>query len=176
MSENLRTANYRNGDPIPTGLDDATWQTTTAGAYSIYNNDLNNNAIYGKLYNWYAVVDPRHVCPSGWHEPTLAEWATLTDYLGGLVVAGGKMKITGFQYWLSPNTDATNESGFSGLPSGYRYIDGTYDAIGGSCYLWSSSDSGGDSAGSRYLYSTYGNAFLNYWNKQSGFSVRCLRD
>jgi uncharacterized protein (TIGR02145 family) len=118
MSENLRTTNYRNGDPIPTGLDNATWSTTTSGAYAIYNNDNANDAIYGKLYNWYAVADPRHVCPTGWHEPTDGEWTTLTDYLGGAAVAGGKMKTTGLQYWISPNTDATNESGFSGLPGG----------------------------------------------------------
>jgi hypothetical protein len=89
MSENLRTANYRNGDPIPTGLDNSTWGSTTAGAYAIYNNDNANEAIYGKLYNWYAVSDSRNVCPTGWHEPTDAEWTVLTDYLGGGAVAGG---------------------------------------------------------------------------------------
>jgi uncharacterized protein (TIGR02145 family) len=176
MSENLRTANYRNGVPIPTGLDNATWSSTTAGAYAIYNNDNANDAIYGKLYNWYAVADPRHVCPTGWHEPTNAEWTALTDYLGSGFVAGGKMKTTGTQYWLSPNTDATNESGFSGLPGSYRSSGGGFLDVGYSGYWWSSSEGGTSSAWSRNLDYSGGGAYQYSNDRRGGFSVRCLRD
>jgi uncharacterized protein (TIGR02145 family) len=176
MSENLRTTNYRNGDPITTGLDDATWGSTTSGAYAIYNNDNANDAIYGKLYNWYAVADSRHVCPAGWHEPTDGEWTTLTDYLGGAAVAGGKMKIIGTQYWLSPNTDATNESGFSGLPGGSRYGSGSFSSIGSGGFWWGSSQSSGAFAWNRDLYYGDGDAARNDFYMPSGFSVRCLRD
>jgi uncharacterized protein (TIGR02145 family) len=175
MSENLKTANYRNGDPIPTGLDDASWQATTAGAYAICNNDNANEAIYGKIYNWYAVADPRHICPSGWHEPTDAEWTVLTDYLGGGAVAGGKMKTTGTQYWRSPNTDATNESGFSGLPGGSRG-GGDLGFVGYDGSWWSSSEYGADAAWIRSLSYSNGDAYQENYFKRSGWSVRCLRD
>ena len=176
MSENLRTANYRNGDPIPTGLNDANWSSTTSGAYAIYNNDNANDAIYGKLYNWYAVADPRHVCPSGWHVPTDAEWVWLTNYLGGEAVAGGKMKSTGTQYWISPNTAATNESGFSGLPGGYRSSSGGFDSVGYYGYWWSSSEGDTNYAWNRSLDYYNGSASQGINGKHFGFSVRCLRD
>ncbi len=175
MAENLQTAKYRNGDPIPTGLDNSTWQATTSGAYAIYNNDASSNSIYGKLYNWHAVSDPRHVCPSGWHEPTDGEWTTLKDYLGG--DAGGKMKSTGLQYWNSPNTDATNESGFSGLPSGNRgYIGGSFANIGKYSRWWSASDAGPLDAFYYGVGHNYGYLDRYYESNQSGNPVRCLRD
>jgi uncharacterized protein (TIGR02145 family) len=176
MSENLRTANYRNGDPIPTGLDQATWQTTTSGAYAIYNNNNANEAIYGKLYNGYAVADPRQVCPTGWHVPTYVEWLTLTGYLGGNEVAGGKMKTSGLQYWNSPNVDANNESGFSGLPGGYRTNGGVFNDVGNTGDWWSSSQSGTSGAWNCYLNCVGGNATQVQFNKRFGFSVRCLKD
>jgi uncharacterized protein (TIGR02145 family) len=178
MAENLQTDKYRNGDPIPTGLDNATWQATTTGACAIYNNDAVNYSIYGKLYNWFAVSDPRHVCPSGWHEPTNAEWNSLADYLGGTSEAGGKMKTTGLQYWNSPNLDATNESGFSGMPSGRRgFIGGSFGgSIGNSSRWWSASDAGPLDA---YYYGVgYNFGYLdNYYESiQCGYPVRCLKD
>ena len=182
MSENLKTANYRNGDPIPTGLDNATWNSTYVGAYAIYNNDNANDVIYGKLYNWFAVSDPRHICPTSWHEPTVDEWVTLINYLGGEAVAGDKMKSTGTQYWPSPNAEATNESGFSGLPGGYRPCDlsfPTFYQLGTNCTWWTSSllQNNGGAAQSRTINGgsisqVIGNNFL----KQNGFSVRCLKD
>lgn len=177
MAENLQTANYRNGDPIPTGLINSTWISTTNGAYAIYNNDVANNAIYGKLYNWYAVTDPRHICPAGWHEPTDAEWTALTDYLGGVSVAGGKMKTTGLQYWISPNANATNESGFSGLPGARRlFSNGGYVGLGNEGFWWSSSESSASNAWSYVLGSSVGDAYRIDYTKQHGFSVRCLKD
>jgi uncharacterized protein (TIGR02145 family) len=92
MAENLKTTKYRNGDTIPTNLTNAAWSDATTGAYAIYNNDAANNTIYGKLYNWYAVTDSRNICPVGWHVPSDSEWTTLVNYLGGALVAGGKLK------------------------------------------------------------------------------------
>jgi uncharacterized protein (TIGR02145 family) len=178
MAENLQTANYSNGDPIPTGLDDETWYTTLSGTYAVLSNDEANNAIYGKLYNYFAVTDPRNVCPAGWHVPTYNEWGILIDYLGGQGTAGGKMKTTGTQYWQSPNGYATNESGFSGLPGGYRStnITGTYPGEGYDAYFWSSTENNGLSAWTCYL--NYHNAIGEklYCIKRDGNSVRCLKD
>ena len=177
MSENLRTTNYRNGDPIPTELNDETWGSTTSGAYAIYDNDNANDAIYGKLYNWYAVADARNMCPIGWHLPTDGEWTTLIEYLGGEGVAGGKMKTTGTQYWLTPNTDATNESGFTGLPGGVRlYFVGIFNGVGTGGLWWSSSEFSAASAWYCELSWNGGSAARNNIAKQNGFSVRCLRD
>jgi uncharacterized protein (TIGR02145 family) len=182
MKENLKVSKYRNGDPIPTNLDDATWLNTTSGAYAIYNNDAANNTTYGKLYNWYAVADPRGLCPAGWHVPSDAEWTTLENFLGGASVAGGKMKSTGTieggtGLWYSPNQDATNSSGFTAFPGGYRYFDGTFFNIGNYGYWWSSTEYPSSTAWYRPLYyNTAGSYRYNYYFKAGGFSVRCLRD
>jgi uncharacterized protein (TIGR02145 family) len=144
MAENLKTSIYRNGDTIAKNLTSGEWHNTIytqIGAWAFYNNDSQYECPYGKLYNWYAVADPRHVCPTGWHEPTDTEWTILTNYLvGGQVAAGGKLKTTGTQYWIEPNQDAINESGFSGLPGGYRYYGGDFLKVGNSGYWWSSSE------------------------------------
>ena len=176
MAENLRTTTYANGDPIPNITDDTQWENLTTGAWSHYNNDSQYENPYGKLYNWYTVADPRNVCPTGWHVPTDAEWTTLTDYLGGESVAGGKMKSTGTQYWESPNTDATNESGFSGLPGGFRNYFGTFNSIGYDGYWWSSTEVGTFDAWYYNLYYYDGGVSRTNNGKEDGFSVRCLRD
>ena len=175
MKENLKVSKYRNGDPIPTNLTDAAWGAATTGAYSIYNNDAANNTTYGKLYNWYAVVDSRNLCPVGWHVPSDAEWTTLENYLGGSAIAGGKLKSTS-SLWSEPNTGATNESGFSGLPGGLRYTDGPYEYFGNLGYWWSSTESSTTNAWNRALDYGFGFANRNFNNKQFGLSVRCLRD
>jgi uncharacterized protein (TIGR02145 family) len=183
MSENLRTANYRNGDPIPTGLDQATWIATSVGAYAIYNNDLANNDIYGKLYNGNAVTDPRNVCPIGWHVPTDGEWSTLTDYLGGDNVAGGKMKTTtGWNDYEGQSGNGTNESGFSGLPGGTRggggFSPSGFAFLGFHGFWWCTSDISSYGVSWRIIYnfSTSTSPLPDYGASQSGFSVRCLRD
>jgi uncharacterized protein (TIGR02145 family) len=181
MAENLNTSIYRNGDAIPTNLDDAVWQTTTSGAWAYYNNDASYACPYGKLYNWYTCVDARQLCPTGWHVPTDAEWTVLTDYLGGEGVAGGKMKTTGTieaatGLWYSPNAEATNSSGFSGAPGGFRDYLGVYDGIGNFGYWWISSEGDADYAWNRFLGYFYGYADRGNFNKHFGFSVRCLRD
>ena len=183
MAENLRTTVYANGDPIPNQTYPNQWSSLTTGAWSHYNNDSQYENPYGKLYNWYTVVDTRNVCPTGWHVPSDAEWSTFINYLdpnadGGnnTNTAGGKMKSTGTQYWQDPNQDATNESGFSGLPGGYRYFNGTFYSIGYYGYWWSSTEDAADYAWGRLLGYDDCSVYRNDYVKQNGFSVRCLRD
>ena len=178
MAENLKTSIYRNGEPIATNLTNAEWENTIntqIGAWAFYNNDSLYDCPYGKLYNWYAVADSRHVCPMGWHVPTDGEWTILTDYLG-VSVAGGKMKTTGTQYWLSPNAAATNESGFSGLPGGYRNYYGDFSLVGSYVYWWSSSEDFPFNAWSRYLSHLLDIVKERSDHKGDGLSVRCIRD
>jgi len=178
MAENLQTTTYANGDPIPNVTNNNQWQSLTAGAWSHYNNDSLNENPYGKLYNWYVVSDSRNVCPTGWHVPNDEEWTKLTDYLGYIAVAGGKMKSTGTQYWESPNTDATNESGFSGQPGGYRSIDGTFYGFGNFGQWWSSTELDITSNEVWVRYLIYNSAVVsnNFYKKKSGNSIRCLKD
>ncbi len=178
MAENLKTSKYRNGDLIPTGLSGSQWSTTSTGAYAIYDNNEANNTTYGKLYNWYAVIDSRNLCPAGLHVPSDAEWTTLENYLGGSTVAGGKMKSTSLSYWQTPNTEATNESGFSGLPGGDRPAGGNniYYLFGYNGLWWSSTVGSITQAYARYLKNTNGNSLRTNTQQRNGFSVRCLMD
>ncbi len=177
MAENLRTTKYRNGDPIPNVTGNHAWQQLTTGAWAHYENNASYENPYGKLYNWYAAADPRNVCPTGWHVPTDAEWTVLTDYLGGESVAGGKMKSTGTQYWNAPNEGATNASGFSGLPGGYRNdLYGGFDNLGSSGLWWSASESDAEDAWYRDLTNDDADIYRYVSTKRLGFSVRCLRD
>jgi len=186
---NLDVVTYRDGTPIPEATTDADWiakGNAGIGAWCWYANLSSNGTTYGKLYNWYAVAGldgsgtPRNLAPLGYHVPTDAEWTTLTTYLGGESVAGGKMKstgdlTTGDGLWTSPNTDATNESGFTGLPGGHRTNDGPF-SIGLFGFWWSSSANGTSDAWYRYLFYYFGNAYRNLYNKSHGFSVRLIKD
>jgi uncharacterized protein (TIGR02145 family) len=176
MAENLKTSIYRNGDAIATNLSDTDWFNTQIGAWVFYNNDSQYECPYGKLYNWYAVTDPRHLCPIGWHEPTNVEWTILTGYLGGEATCGGKLKSTSVQYWISPNQEATNESGFSALPGGYRISYGFYATIGYGGFWWSSSVF--SDFESSYIFLGYLEGNYSQFNclKQNGLNVRCLKD
>jgi uncharacterized protein (TIGR02145 family) len=116
------------------------------------------------------------ICPAGWHMPTDAEWTTLTTFLGGESVAGGKMKEAGFVHWQSPNTGATNTSGFTALPGGYRYSSGYFYYLTTNATFWSSSESSSSYAWLRYLYYYYEDVYRDYYNKTYGFSGRCLKD
>jgi uncharacterized protein (TIGR02145 family) len=189
MKENLKVSKYRNGNSIPTGLSDATWASTTSGAYAIYNNLPANNTIYGKLYNWYAVADPRGLCPVGWHVPSDNDWKTVESFLGMTTSeldaiggrgseqnVGGKAKAV-IGLWIAPNTGANNISGFSGLPSGYRNSsDGSFIGIG-EVSLWVTSTEGSPvGAATRQLYKGFADSFRDYNSKSIGYSVRCLRD
>jgi uncharacterized protein (TIGR02145 family) len=177
MTKNLDVATYRNGDPIPKVTDPTAWAALSTGAYCYYNNDsATNAAVYGKLYNWYAVNDSRGLAPAGWHIPSQAEWTLLETCLGGWEFAGGAMKETGTTHWVSPNTDATNSSGFTGLPGGVRSSNGSFNFLGTHGYWWSSTESNAGIAWDRYLVNTDGVSYGSVEDKKGGFSVRCIRD
>lgn len=175
MAEDLKTTIYRNGDNILEVSDLTQWADLSEGALCSYNNE-NEDCPYGKLYNWYAVSDPRNLCPVGWHLPSDNEWTILSDYLGGTSVAGGKMKNLETMYWQSSNVAATNEIGFSGLPTGYRFDDGSFDNIGRYGYWWSLSEYAPEYSWYRSLLYNSGILNRNVTNKRFGFSVRCLKD
>ena len=174
MTKNLDVVNFRNGDPIPEAKTNEEWLKAGDNkqpAWCYYDNDTANGTKYGKLYNWYAVNDPRVLAPTGYHVPTDAEWTKLSDYLGN--DAGTKMKST--SGWFE-NGNGSNESGFNGLPGGGRSYYGMFHDQGGLGYWWSASENNSGYAFSRSL--TCGFDFLvrsNYF-KEKGFSVRCLRD
>ena len=178
MAENLKTTTYRNGDPIPNVTDNTTWWTLTTGAYCWYNNDeATFKPDYGALYNWYTVSDSRNACPTGWHVPNETEWETLTTYLGGLSVAAGPLKETCFTHWGIPNTGATNSTGFTALPGGYRDITWAFSSIGDGGHYWSSTEINSNGAWDRYLRSSTSDVDIHPvgFNKMLGFSVRCIQ-
>ncbi len=188
MVEDLKVTKYRNGDPIANIADNTSWKNLTTGAYCNYSNDVN----LGRLYNWHAVNDIRNIAPVGWHIPSYYEVVTLITYLGGVydqslstaptyTLAGGKMKEAGTTHWNSPNGDATNSSGFTGLPGGWRTWDGKYQNRGVMAFYWTST-----------LHSPYSNSTtypMNYWlnsgdgnitiywhDRTFGLSIRCVKD
>jgi uncharacterized protein (TIGR02145 family) len=199
LDENLRVSRYNNGDSILSGLNITEWKNTTYGAYSLYENSESNNLIYGKLYNWYAVSDPRKLCPLGYHVPSDSEWKSLETFLGmtpseidllgergALQNVGGKLKKTGILQnltgqWLNPNQGATNETKFNGLPGGHRYYG---DPGGGSGYIyittsgywWTSTSVSIDGAYYRLLYYNNGKSNRSGADFHFGFSVRCIKD
>jgi uncharacterized protein (TIGR02145 family) len=178
MTENLKVTHYRNGDLLPNVTDIVEWNSLSTGAYCNYDNDLNNGAIYGSLYNWYAVNDPRQIAPPGWHVPSIAEWTVLYTHLGLTqpedTVAGGKMKEAGTVHWLTPNKGANNSSGFTALPSGVRAYNGTFNALGIAC-VWRI-NAVASWAAMPSLY--YANAGLSFGSNcmSCGNSVRCIKD
>ena len=172
---NLDVTTYANGDPIPEVTDPSVWDTLETGAWCYYDNVSSNGTTYSKLYNGYAVADPRGLAPVGYHIPTDAEWTTLTTYLGGTTVAGGKMKETGLCHWLDPNVGATNESGFTGLPAGYRSTGGTFYDINWSAYFWSSTIEF-TLMWARHLYVEDATVYVGNHSQKLGFSVRLIKD
>lgn len=177
LKENLKVTHYRNGDIIPNDTNNITWTSLSAGARCYYNNDSSTYVnTYGALYNWFAVSDSRNIAPIGWHVATETEWMSLINLLIDSV-AGGKLKEIGTTHWQSPNTGATNESGFTALPGGNRdRLDGTFIGIGAGGYWWSSTSA--STTTSRYYHIFYNHSFVDngdYYNN-SGFSVRCVKD
>jgi uncharacterized protein (TIGR02145 family) len=177
---NLKVSKYRNGDIIPTGLNNSAWQNTTSGAYAIYDNNPVNDGLYGKLYNHFAVMDSRGLCPTGWHVPTDGEWTTLETFLGGSSVAGGALKSTVTQPtpggWASPNVGATNSSGFSAGPGSLRYDHGGFIGGGGIDGSWWSSSLSSTNAWLRSLNYNLANFYRANTYRTYGLSVRCLRN
>lgn len=162
------------------------WQNLTTGAWSHYNFDSQFENPYGKLYNYFVVADSRNVCPTGWHVPNDTEWNTLVSYLDPEAVvstigtqsyiAGGRMKSKGKQYWQTPNTYATNETGFSALPAGSRDTIGDFNYINISVGFWTSTELNTNEAYSRDV--SYGSGGINRRaiDKNDGYSIRCLKD
>ena len=185
---NLNVSRYSDGTTIPQVNDPTQWANLTTGAWCYYNNDPASAAVYGKLYNWYATAgiynaaslsNPalrKKLAPIGWHVPSYSEATQLIDCLGGTSIAGGKMKSTGTSLWQSPNTAATNESGFSGFPGGYRGYNGPFSNIGTNGAWWSSSETTSTNAWILDLNSNDGSTYSYNVDKNYGFSVRCKRD
>jgi uncharacterized protein (TIGR02145 family) len=177
MKENLKTTKYRNGDLIGT----TSPATLNIGSESspkyqwTYEGVESNVNTYGRLYTWYAVTDVRNVCPSGWHVPSDDEWMTLMDNIGGASINGGKLKETGMVHWASPNTGATNETGFTALPGGGRNED-SFLNIGNSGFWWSATESGSDVAWSWSLSNNISEISRLDLLKLAGFSVRCIKN
>ena len=176
LKQNLNVTHYRNGDDIPNVTDKGEWAGLSTGAYCNYNNDPNIAATYGRMYNWYIVADSRRMCPTDWHVSSNGEWTIMTDYLGGLNVAGGKLKETGLTHWQTPNTDATNETEFTALPGGYRFINGTFQFIGDIGTWWCSTENNATEGWQRAMYNNYRVVGPNSSEKVDGFSVRCIKD
>ncbi len=175
MVENLKVTHYRNGDPIPKVTDGKVWNNLTTGAYCDYENKTSNNDLYGRLYNWFAVVDTRNVCPTGWHIPSNDEWFSLTYNLGESV-AGSKLKEAGTAHWRSPNTDATNETGFTFLPGGYRGDNALFEEKGFCGYLWSSTELNSENVYIRKMLNHESAVKTCCDYKKYGLSVRCIKD
>jgi uncharacterized protein (TIGR02145 family) len=189
MVKNLVVTHYRNGDPIPQVTDPTEWANLTTGAWCYYNNDPANGAIYGKLYNWYAVNDTRGLAPSGYHVPSDAEWKILEMHLGmsqqeadswGYRGSPIGAKLAGF-YDLWYNGELRNhsefgKSGFSGSPGGNRSYYGGFLNLGYYSGWWSASEYSSSFALYRHLYYYYAYVYRYYYIKRTGFSVRCIRD
>jgi uncharacterized protein (TIGR02145 family) len=176
MMENLNVTHCNNGNPIQNVADNSKWNDLTTSAYCNYNNVSDNATIYGRLYNWYAVIDTCNLCPEGWHVPTETDWNILFDFLGGINVAGGKLKETGTTHWYSPNIGANNESGFNALPGGARGELGQFGFLNEGGFWWSSTDNYDSTAWLHGLGNGFKNVFNYNFNKEYGFSVRCIKD
>jgi uncharacterized protein (TIGR02145 family) len=176
LKENLRSSHFQNGDSIPEIITNTDWIAQTAAAVCTYQNNVQYDSLFGKLYNGYAVADPRNVCPAGWHVSTDAEWSGLIDSLGGEGIAAGPLKA--LEWWSMPNAGATNEIGFGALPGGLRDADhgGFFGSLNNSGYWWSSSLESAPGAFVRYM--NYPNVNVNRlaFSKKNGFSVRCVRN
>jgi len=174
MLGNLNVSHYRNGDEIPHVEDPAEWANLTTGAWTYNMNDTANGPIYGKLYNWYAVNDPRGIAPEGWHVSTNEDWNILVAYAGGDAIAGGKLKST--TGWTAPNTGASDEYGFASLPGESCSDLGAFLAPGASGYWWTSDSNDVDNAWYRGMYHNEESINNNFVFKKYGFSVRCVKN
>ena len=179
MVENLKVTHFRNGDQIPNITDFTLWEQQSSPAYCWYNNNSTNKNPYGALYNWFTVSDSRVIAPIGWHIPTDDEWTTLITFLGGENLAGGPMKETGFTHWNQPNAGATNSSGFTAEPAGFRSGNDFVELNIGTDF-WTSTESSAYLAWNRYLYYNKTQVDRGYngfgVDKTDGKTIRCIKD
>jgi len=173
MAENLNVEHYRNGDAIPQVQDKEEWDNLTTGAWCYYDNNSSNGTPYGKLYNWYAVNDPRGLAPDGWHVPSDEEWTKLIDFLGGSEVAGEKMKTT--SGWIE-NGNGKNSSGFSAVPSGYRNHEGYFINMGKNALYWSTTEMNSENVWFRNVIGSIPDVYRPNYAKDFGLSIRCIKD
>lgn len=189
MAENLRVTVYNDGTEIPNLEDGNEWMVAGEGAYVFYNNDRNLAGEFGALYNWFAVVDEKGICPAGWEVPSEEDWQDLERHLGmnedeisltGLRgdIEGGMLKDTGIQIWSIPNVGATNETGFSALPAGSRQVEPIvfFDFLTEETCYWTTTASGDNNAWSRGLTFKTSGIFRYGADKRDGYSVRCLKN
>ncbi|WNM19382.1 fibrobacter succinogenes major paralogous domain-containing protein [Flavobacterium capsici] len=175
-TKNLSVTKYRNGDVIPQVQDATQWAALTTGAWCYYSYQTSNGTVYGKLYNWYAVNDPRGLAPTGWHIPTNSEWISLIDFLGGSQEAGGLLKEAGTSHWQSPNTNATNSSGITALPGGYCMANGSFSSLGTIGYWWVADSYNSTNAWCAGLYHNTKTISRAPIDKKQGFSVRVVKN
>ncbi len=178
MAENLKVTRYRNGDPIQYAPERVDWTGLKEGAYCMYKCDQSRVELFGHLYNWYAVSDPRNIAPAGWHVPTEGDWNELIEFLGGPAVAGGKLKASGNELWTAPNLGATDEHGFCAMGCGFRHHTGGFFDHTRACYMWSADERNSYSAWFRYLCcdSASVKKYVYSSSKGNGYSVRCVKD
>jgi len=175
MAENLKVTHFRNGREIPCAKDSSAWASVPSAAYCNYRNDTGNAAVYGRLYNWHAASDTSGLCPTGWHVPSSGEWTSLINCLGGYSNAGGYLKETGISHWRDPNKTLETNNTFA-LPGGGRDRYGAFSEPGFTSQWWllNGNDKADIQGLSLYYVSTAIMTF--YADKNSGLSVRCIRD
>jgi uncharacterized protein (TIGR02145 family) len=176
MAENLRTATFSDSSGISAVTDAAEWSGLTTPGFCWYDNDeMSNKEIYGALYNYFSVSTGK-LCPAGWHVPSKDEWQQLRDVLGDTITGGGKLKEEGTAHWTSPNTGAVNSTGFTALPAGIRYSEGTFSTFLCFTSYWSSTEADNGKAWYLSLYYNDAIASMNRITRKDGFSVRCIKD
>lgn len=179
MTENLKVTHYRDGTPIPLVPDSISWMYINDGYYAYYNNDTNNIAKYGLIYNWYAAFNSHNIAPTGWHIPSDAEWDILINYVGGEMIAGGKLKEKDTTHWETPNTGATDENGFRALPGGYYSYQAKFLNIRTRGDWWTVPIDSSMVSPKTFMLE-YDQAYIcwAFWglDRQTGVSIRCVKD
>ena len=172
LQENLRVTHYRNGEAIPNILNSSNWSNLMLGAFCVYQNNNTLATTYGYLYNWYSITDGRKIAPTGWHVATEADWQKLFTYLGGIDSAGAKMQEAGLSLWSAPNLGATNVSGFTARPGGFRLFNGTFSELQNSAFFWRADQT----SGFYELKNQTVNVNFSECSRNFGLSVRCVKD
>jgi uncharacterized protein (TIGR02145 family) len=179
MAENLRTTKFNDGTDILNETNATKWVKEMTPAFCWLDNDKDKSRVYGAMYNWHA-VNTGKLCPVGWKIPSDEDWNKLIDFLGGVEVAGGKLKENGTSKWISPNSEATNSAGFAALPAGYRYGyfwgSGIFYELGLNGYFWTSTEYTETFSWSRTLSAKNGKVYRSVFEKNNGFSIRCIKD
>jgi uncharacterized protein (TIGR02145 family) len=176
MSENLKTSRYFDGADIPLITNGLTWSNLKTPGFCWYNNDAGSNKEpYGALYNGFSVSSGK-LCPVGWHIPDNKEWKELRDFLGDTLTGGGKLKEAGTLHWLTPNKGADNSSGFTALPAGIRYFEGSFASVLNYTCFWSSTETASTERWYIGLFSGDASVIMDHRTNIYGFSVRCVKD